>query len=89
MRKFAQNRQSSKQTNSSNTEATLIPCGSSGERANNTGDTTIKEEDEEKNQKICRQRTDNQTNKLGARTLGATLGVVKMLHTDNKQQIRK
>ena len=52
MRKFAQNRQSSKQTNrqtnSSNTEATLIPCGSSGERANNTGDTTIKEEDEEK-----------------------------------------
>ena len=35
--------------NSSKTEATLILCGSSGERANNTGDTTIKEEDEEKN----------------------------------------
>ena len=39
MRNFAQNRQSSKQTNrqtnSSNTEATLIPCGLSGERANN------------------------------------------------------
>jgi len=34
MRKFAQNRQSSKQTDSSNTEATLILCGSSGERAN-------------------------------------------------------
>ena len=34
-----------KQTkNSSNTEATLILCGSSGERANNTGDSTIKEE---------------------------------------------
>ncbi len=25
-------------TNSSNTEATLIPCGSSGERANNRGE---------------------------------------------------
>jgi len=37
------------QTDSSNTEATLIPCGSSGERANNIGDSTIKEEDEEKN----------------------------------------
>ena len=35
--------------NSSNTEATLILCGSSGERANNIGDTTITEEDEEKN----------------------------------------
>jgi len=34
-----------KQTeNSSNTEATLILCGSSGERANNRGDSTIKEE---------------------------------------------
>ena len=36
------------QTDSSNTEATLIPCGSSGEWANNRGDSTIKEEDEEK-----------------------------------------
>ena len=44
----AENRQSSRQTDSSNTEATLILCGSSGERANNTGDSTIKEEDEEK-----------------------------------------
>ena len=34
MRKFAENRQSNKQTDSSNTEATLILCGSSGERAN-------------------------------------------------------
>ena len=53
IRKFADkqrtNRQSSRQTeNSSNTEATLILCGSSGERANNRGDSTIKEEDEEK-----------------------------------------
>ena len=39
----------SKTLDSSNTEATLIPCGSLGERANNTGDTTIKEENEEKN----------------------------------------
>ena len=49
MRKFADREQSSKQTkNSSNTEATLILCGSSGERANNRGDSTIIEEDEEK-----------------------------------------
>jgi len=53
MRIFAHREQTDKQTNrqtdSSNTEATLIPCGSSGERANNIGDSTIKEEDEEKN----------------------------------------
>jgi len=54
IRKFADkqrtNRQSSRQTeNSSNTEATLILCGWWGERANNRGDKTIKEEDEEKN----------------------------------------
>ena len=53
IRKFGDREQTDNQTNrqtdSSNTEATLIPCGSSGERANNTGDTTIKEEDEEKN----------------------------------------
>ena len=53
IRKFADiqrtNRQSSRQTDSSNTEATLILCGSSGERANNRGDTTITEEDEEMN----------------------------------------
>ena len=36
------------QSNGSNTEATLILCGYSGERANNRGDSTIKEEDEEK-----------------------------------------
>merc|ERR1712081_107097 len=34
----------SNQTNGSNTEATLILCGYSGERANNRGDHTIKEE---------------------------------------------
>ena len=34
IRKFA-HRQSSKQSLNSNTEATLILCGSSGERANN------------------------------------------------------
>ena len=55
IRKFAhrqtENRQSNKQRtqNSSKTEATLILCESSGERANNIGDSTIKEEDEEKN----------------------------------------
>ena len=53
MRKFADTQtskeQSSRQTeNSSKTEATVILCGSSGERANNRGDSTIKEEDEEK-----------------------------------------
>ena len=32
------------QSNGSNTEATLILCGYSGERANNRGDSTIKEE---------------------------------------------
>ena len=52
MRKFA-SRQSSKQAskqakNISKAEATLILCGYSGERANNRGDSTIKEEDEEK-----------------------------------------
>ena len=35
--------------NSSKTEATLSPVDYRGTRANNTGDTTIKEEDEEKN----------------------------------------
>ena len=37
-----------RQTDGSKTEATLILCGYSGERANNRGDSTIKEEDEEK-----------------------------------------
>ena len=32
------------QTDGSKTEATLILCGYSGERANNRGDSTIKEE---------------------------------------------
>ena len=36
--------QSSQQINGSKTEATLILCGYSGERANNRGDSTIKEE---------------------------------------------
>ena len=40
MKKFAYR----EQTDSSNTEATLILCGYSGERANNRGDRTIKEE---------------------------------------------
>ena len=48
MRKFADKEQSSNQANTqvnvSNTEATLILCGYSGERANNRGDSTIKEE---------------------------------------------
>ena len=54
IRKFAhreqtKNKQTDRQTkNSSNTEATLILCGSSGEWANR-GDTTITEEDEEMN----------------------------------------
>ena len=44
IRKFADRQR----TDSSNTEATLILCGYSGERANNRGDSTIEEEDEEK-----------------------------------------
>ena len=50
IRKFADNQTDRQRTkNSSNTEATLILCGYSGERANNRGESTIKEEDEEKN----------------------------------------
>ena len=48
IRKFADNQTSRQTKNSSKTEATLILCGYSGERANNRGDSTIKEEDEEK-----------------------------------------
>ena len=45
IRKFAHKEQSNNQTeNSSKTETTLLLCGSSGERANNIGDSTIKEE---------------------------------------------
>ena len=46
IRKFADRQTENRQRteNSSKTEATLILCGSSGERANNTGDSTIKEE---------------------------------------------
>ena len=44
MRKFAYNQTSNqrtiRQTDGSNTEATLILCGYSGERANNRGDST-------------------------------------------------
>ena len=63
MRKFAYKEQTLNQTkNISNTEATLILCGSSGERANNRGDSTIKEEDEEKkNQKIYNQANKQRT----------------------------
>ena len=38
------NQAKNKQTDGSKTEATLILCGYSGERANNRGDSTIKEE---------------------------------------------
>ena len=48
IRKFADTQTIKQAENSSKTEATLILCGSSGERANNRGDSTIKEEDEEK-----------------------------------------
>jgi len=44
MRKFADTQAQNNQTKNSNTEATLILCGYSGERANNRGDSTIKEE---------------------------------------------
>ena len=44
IRKFASKHTSKEQSNGSNTEATLILCGYSGERANNRGDSTIKEE---------------------------------------------
>ena len=44
MRKFADKEQRTKnnQADGSNTEATLILCGYSGERANNRGDSTLK-----------------------------------------------
>ena len=48
IRKFAYRQTIRQSENSSKTEATLILCGYSGERANNRGDSTIKEEDEEK-----------------------------------------
>ena len=41
MRKFADKEQAIKQVNGSNTEATLILCGYSGERANNYSNTII------------------------------------------------
>ena len=46
MRKFAdkEHRTNNNQADGSKTEATLILCGYSGERANNRGDSTIKEE---------------------------------------------
>ena len=44
IRKFADKQSSTQTKNISNTEATLILCGYSGERANNRGDSTIKEE---------------------------------------------
>jgi len=55
MRKFADKEQRTKnnQANGSNTEATLILCGYSGERANNRGDSTIRGGEEKKNEKIC------------------------------------
>ena len=48
IRKFAYNQADKQTKNSSKTEATLILCGYSGERANNRGASTIKEEDGEK-----------------------------------------
>ena len=44
IRKFADKQSSTQTKNISNTEATLILCGYLGERANNRGDSTIKEE---------------------------------------------
>ena len=44
MRKFAYTHTSKEQSDGSKTEATLILCGYSGERANNRGDSTLKEE---------------------------------------------
>ena len=46
MRKFAdkEHRTKNNQADGSKTEATLILCGYLGERANNRGDSTIKEE---------------------------------------------
>ena len=38
---------------------------------------------------LVEKQTDREKNKLCARTKGPALGVVKMLYTDNKQQIRK
>ena len=54
MRKFADKEQRTiKQSDGSKTEATLILCGYSGERANNRGDSTIRGGEEKKNEKIC------------------------------------
>ena len=49
IRKFDENKQTHRwRTDNSVTEATLISVDRWGERANNRGDSTIKEEDEEK-----------------------------------------
>ena len=50
--------------NGSNTEATLILCGYSGERANNRGESTIKEEVRRRKMRkfASRQGTINQAN---------------------------
>ena len=49
IRKLADNQAIKQRTeNSSKAEATLILSGYSGERANNRGDSTMKEKDEEK-----------------------------------------
>ena len=49
IRKFADRQPENKQTEISITEPLLSPVDRRGERANNRGDTTITEEDEEMN----------------------------------------
>ena len=69
MRKFADmhsnKEQSSKQSSGSNTEATLILCGYSGERANSRGDSTIKEKVRRRKMRkfAYKEHTIKQTNK--------------------------
>ena len=66
MRKFAdkEHRTKNNQADGSKTEATLILCGYSGERANNRGDSTIKEEvRRRKIRKFAYRQTDKQASK--------------------------
>ena len=66
MRKFASKQTIKQRTNGSNTEATLILCGYSGERANNRGDsTTERRMKEEKIRKFAYRQTIRQSDNQG------------------------
>ena len=64
IRKFADKQSSTQTKNISNTEATLILCGYSRERANNRGDsTTERRMRRRKMRKFADNQTDRQANK--------------------------